>query len=208
MVFRLSCLEVVENSFDHAGSKFFRGKAVDAADDFDRLSLVVENGGNVFVKRFAFAAGLFRSVKNSYCFYRCRDCSHQMFCAERSEKADFYEADFFALFEQEVDGLFDRVACAAHSDDDSFSFRIAVVVEKVVASAGEFGNSVKSFLNDHRSVVVVAVACFSCLEEDVRVLSRTFEHRSFGAESSLFEISYCIVGNDRFDIFVVEYLDL
>ena len=208
MVLRLSRFEVVENSLDHAGSEFLRGKAVDSADDFDRFVSVVENGRNIFEKRFAFAARLFCSVENGDSFNRCGDRSHKVFRAERSEKTNFYKADFLSLFEQVVDRLFDRVACAAHSDDDSLSFRIAVVVEKVVASARKLRNCVKSFLNDHRSLIVVCVAGFSCLEEDVGVLSRALENRSFGAESSFFEVSDSIVRNDRFDIFVVKYLDL
>ena len=50
---------------------------------------------------------------------------------------------------------------------------MAIVVEQLVISTDLSVNFVHVFLNYCRKSIVVWVTCFSCLEEDVRVLSGT-----------------------------------
>ena len=47
----------------------------------------------------------------------------------------------------------------------------AVVVEQLIVSTNLGINLVHIFLNDCRKGIIVRVAGFSCLEEDIRVLS-------------------------------------
>ena len=82
---------------------------------------------------------------------------------------DLYDADLRTVCIKVVNSLFNRVADTAHSDDDFFGIGSTVVVEELVARS-EFGvDLVHVILGNADDVVIVLVASFPVLEEDVRV---------------------------------------
>ena len=72
------------------------------------------------------------------------------------------------------------------ADDHAFGIRSAIVVESFVVAAGQLVDLVHVVLDDGRQGVVVRVAGFAGLEEDVRVLGRAAQGRVVRATGCAF----------------------
>ena len=123
------------------------------------------------VKGFAHCTRLFCSVKNSDLLYAVRNSSNQCFCTERSVKTYLYDTYFFACCHEVIDGFFNGIAYRTHSYDNLFSISCAIVVEELVVGTDLSIYFIHVFLYDSRHCIVEGVTCFTCLEEDIRVLS-------------------------------------
>ena len=110
-----------------------------------------------------------------------------MLYRERTIKSYFEQTDLFAFRKQIVDGFFDRIADRTHCNDKLFRIGSAVVVEELIITADLLVDLLHITFNDCGNSVVILVAGFSCLEEDVGVLSGTAENGMLGVESALSE---------------------
>ena len=170
--FRL--LGVIVNSNDLSRCGIFGTQTITAGEYRSTFELgALQCRYNIQIQRLAHGARLFRSVKYRDLFYGLRDRCYQCLRGERSVKTNFYDADFFTGCHQVVDGLFDGITYRTHSDDHAVRVCCAVVVKQLVICTDLSVNLVHVFLNNSRHIIVIYITCFSCLEEDIRVLSRT-----------------------------------
>ena len=84
----------------------------------------------------------------------------------------------------------------------------SVVVEQFVVCSDLFVYFVHVFLYNCRKSIVVRVACFSCLEEDIRVLSRTSLAWMIRVQSVFTELCDRIHISHIFQIFIIPCFDL
>ena len=107
---------------------------------------------------------------------RSRDRVAQMFDGERTIEVNVHHADLLAMGIEIIDrgaaGLEDR----AHADDDAFGILSAVVVEEFIFAAGQLADLAHVFFHNGGELIVEGVRRFACLEENIRVLSRTAGH--------------------------------
>jgi len=71
-----------------------------------------------------------------------------------------------------------RLSAGAHKNDDPFGIRGADVIEQMVAAAHLFGEPVHHLLYDGRTGRIVRIDGLARLEENIRVLRRTAQHRT------------------------------
>ena len=84
----------------------------------------------------------------------------------------------------------------------------AVVVEQLVVCADLFVYLVHVILYDARDSVIVWVTSFSCLEEDIRVLSCTSKYRMLRVKSSLSKLLHLLEVYHISYVFHIPCLDL
>ena len=84
----------------------------------------------------------------------------------------------------------------------------AVVIEQLIISADLSVYLIHVILNNGRNSVIVAVAGFSCLEEDIAVLSGAAENRVLRIDSPVSEFLNSVHIYHRSYVFLVPYLDL
>ncbi len=196
--------KVLINGKDGRGGRIFGTETVTAADNLDTVSAdFVESGNNVEVKRFAESARLFGTVKYGDFLCGCGDGFCKFSSYERTVQSDFDKTDFFAFCHQVVDNFFGNVANGAHRDDDSVGIGSAVVVEEFIVGA-EFGiDFVHVGFYDGRKCIVVGVAGFSVLEEDITVLGRAAKCGMFGVQSTVTESTDSVHVNHFGEVFVI-----
>ena len=128
---------------------------------------------NVKVKRFAQWARFLSSVKNWDSLYWVRNSFNKLVCNERSVKSNLNKTVLAAVSVQVIYSFFNCIVNRTHSNNYVFCVSSAVVVEELVVCTKLSVNLVHIFFNDCRHIVIVWITCFSCLEEDVRILSST-----------------------------------
>ena len=163
---------------------------------------------NIQVKRLTESSRLFCSVKNGNLLNRIRNRIDQRLCAERSVKTNFYNADFFSCRCQVIDRFFNRITYGTHCNDHMFRIFCSVVIEQFVVRSELFVYFVHIVLNDSRKGVIIRVARFSCLEEDVRILSGTSKARMIRIQCMSTELIDRIHVHHIFQIFIIPCLNL
>ena len=88
------------------------------------------------------------------------------------------------------------------------SISSAVVVEQLIVSTNLGINLVHIFLNNCRKSVIVWVAGFSCLEEDIRVLSRASLAWMIWIQCMLAESIYSVHVNHFLKVLIIPGLNL
>ena len=83
---------------------------------------------------------------------------------------NFDHTDFFAFCHEVINGFFGGIGDGAHSDDDAFGIRRAVVVKVMIFTAGHFGDLGEIVLDNVGNSGVETVGGFLGLEEDIAVL--------------------------------------
>ncbi|GFI56242.1 hypothetical protein IMSAG013_01298 [Clostridiales bacterium] len=165
-------------------------------------------GHNIQIQRLAQCTGFLCSVQNSDLLSCFRNCSNKLVRYKRSVQTYFYKTNLLACSSEVVDYFFCHVADRAHSDDYTLCVRCAVVVECLVISTQLLVYFIKVFIHDSRQFVIITVACFTMLEEDVAVFSRTAEHRMFRIERTAAERVDCVHIYHFLQIFVIPCFDL
>ena len=117
------------------------------------------------------------------------------------------KADLFAVFIEIIDGFFDGITYRTHGDDDLFGISCAIVVKELIFSAELFVNGLHIILNNADSLVVVYVGGFSCLEENIRVLSGSALYGMLRIESAAAEGIYSLVVEQLVEILIVPNRD-
>ena len=168
--FLFGCVFV--NSYDLCRCGVFGSQTITTGKDWCIVELgSFQSCNNVQIQRLAHSTRLFCSVKNCDLFYSLRNSIDQGLCTEWSVQTNFYNTDFFACCCQVIDGFFDGIIYRTHSYDYVFCIFSTIVVEQFVVCSDFLVNFVHVFLYDSRHSIIVRVTCFSCLEEDIRVLS-------------------------------------
>ena len=187
----------------------FRTETVTATDNFNAgHALSRKRSNNVKVKGFAQRTGFFCSVKNGNFLCGLRKSRNKSVGAERSVKTNFDKTDFFAVSVHVVDNFFRNVADGTHRDDNAVGVFRTVVVEQFVVRAYLCVYLVHILFNDCGKSIVIRVAGFSVLEEDVSVFGRAAENGVLGVERSLPERFNSIHINHFFKVFGLPNLDL
>ena len=204
-VLRFIGFEVFEGSKDACRRRILRTETVAAANNLSGDAMGCESGNNVEVKRFALRAGFLGSVENGNLLNSLRNGFDELFSNKRSVKTNLDKADLFAVCVHVIDNFFGNVADRAHCDDDSVGIGCAVVVEELIVGAELGIDLVHVFFHDSRQCVIVLVAGFSVLEEDIAVFSGTAKNRRFRIEGTFSErldsvhidhfLKICIVPN-------------
>ena len=100
---------------------------------------------------------------------------------------DLHHADLLAVGVHVVNDLLCHVADGAHGDDDAVSVGSAVVVEELIVGAQLLVDLAHVLLDDLGEILVVLVAGFTVLEENIAVLMRTAHHGTLGVQGVLAE---------------------
>ena len=178
IIFNTDCefsfLIVVVYSNDLSRCCIFRTKSITSCVNRNCIELrSFKCCNNIQVQWLAKCSWLFCSVKNRNLLNCIRDSVDQSFCAEWSVKTNFNNSDFLSCSCQVIDCLLDCVTNGSHSYDHVLCICCSIVVEQFVVCSDLSVNFVHVFLYDCRHSIVVWVTCFSCLEEDIWVLSGT-----------------------------------
>ena len=96
----------------------------------------------------------------------------------------------------------------SHSDDDFLSILCSIIVKQFIICSNLSINFIHVLLNDCRHSIVVWVTCFSCLEEDIRVLSGTSLAWVIRIQSMFSEFINCVHIYQIFLIFIIPSLNL
>ena len=97
---------------------------------------------------------------------------------------NIYKSDFFASCIKEIYCFFNCVTNRTHCNDNSFSIRSTVVVERLVVCAEFFIDFVHIHFHSCNSVIVILIASLTMLEENIAVFSRTTKYGMFRIECS------------------------
>ena len=100
---------------------------------------------------------------------------------------NFDQTDFVTVVVEIINGFFNRFRAGTHNNDNLFGVFRTDIVNDIVLTAADFCKLVHFFLNNAFNSIIIFIAGFATLEENVRVLSRTADNRSFRAQ--------CMVSN-------------
>ena len=184
-------LEFVEDGLGHGRGELFGGQTITAADDLglsgadDGFPGFGHGGDDVEVEGLAEGSGFLGAVEDGDGFGRLGERGQEILGVERTIEVDGEDADLFAFGIEGVAGLVHGADGGTHEDDDAIGVRGAVVFKEVILAAGLFGEAIHGFLDDAGNGVVVGIACFASLEEDVRVLSGAADGGVFGRQAAI-----------------------
>ena len=176
---RLFPAQLGEDAGHHARRELLARQTVTAADDGRQRAAAVEHhavhqgGGHVQVQRLGRGPRLLAAVEDGEVLGARRQCGQEGLDRERTVQPDVEETDLLAGGDQGVDGLAHGTGARAHDDDDPLCVRGSVVVNEAVLAPGVPGELVHHLCHDPGHGVVVGVAGFAALEEDVGVLGGT-----------------------------------
>src|SRR5699024_2392687 len=200
---------VVVNSNDLCRCGVFGTKSVTSGEYRNIFELrIFQSSYNIEIQRIAQSARVFCSVKNSDLFHRFRNRIDQGLRAERSVKTNFDNADFLSCCHQIIDSLFDSIVYRTHCNDHVLSVCSSIIVEQFVVCTDLLVYFVHVALYYCRKSVIVRVTCFSCLEEDIRVLSGSSLAGMIGIQGMFTEFSDGIHISHVFQILIIPCLDL
>src|ERR1019366_3260773 len=151
------------------------GKPVTSADGFRRslqlavaqLDSFLQGPDYVEIERLSAGSGFLGAIEDGNLAHGCRQRIEEALNGERAVEANFEKANFFALAVQIVHRLVGGVGARTHHDDDAVGIGRADVVEQVIGTAYDLGKLVHDRLNFIRAGVVVRIAGFARLKEDV-----------------------------------------
>ncbi|GBE29119.1 hypothetical protein BMS3Bbin04_00128 [bacterium BMS3Bbin04] len=175
---RLVSVEVIIYRLDHRRGELFRGQPVTATEDCRTLVEVnqtiavtgINRLNDVHVERLATGARLFGAVEDADCLDRLRQCGEECFQRERAIEADVQHADLLTLLHHIFNSFQRSFNGGTHQHDDILSVFRAVILDEVILTSGQLGKLVHCFLNVSRDRIVILVARFASLEENIRVL--------------------------------------
>ncbi|CCX37220.1 putative uncharacterized protein [Clostridium sp. CAG:1013] len=121
---------------------------------------------------------------------------------------NLYQANLLASGVQVIDNFLNGLASGTHGNDNLVRVGSAIVVEGLVIGADLLVDLVHVVHNNFRHSVVILVAGFTSLEEDVAVLSLAAEHRMLGVQSVAAESVHSVPIQQVAQIVVIPHLDL
>ncbi len=116
-------------------------------------------------------------------------------------------AHFLAFGHEVVNGFFGSLGNGAHGYDHALGLGMAVVVEEVIFATGDSGDFLHVVLHDFGHGLVVLVAAFAVLEEDVAVLGHAAGHGSIGAEGACTELVDSVHVEERSNFVLLDHFN-
>ena len=126
-----------------------------------------------------------------------------MLNAERSVQSYRYHTHLAAVSIEVINSFLYCIAYAAHCNYNLFRIGSAVVIEQLIICTYFCVNLVHVHLTDFGDRIICRVTCFSCLEVNIAVLSRTSLSRMLGVKRLVSEFSYCVPVNHFRKIVVI-----
>lgn len=191
VIFGSVFFEFIQDGFCHCRREFFRREAIATADDFwhiraDDFAPAFGHGSDdIQIERFAQRASFFRAIQDGDRFDRFGERRQDGFCVERTIQMDGEDTRFFAFCIESIDGFVSGTDSRPHENHDAIGIGGTVVFEDVILTTREFCESIHRFFDDTGDGVVVGIARFASLEEDIGVLRRAADGRVFGRESAI-----------------------
>ncbi len=209
VVLRSLACEVVEDCLGHSWRELLGAQAVAAANHQDvGLAVFGQYGLDILVERFAQCTRFLGPIKDSDLLNAFRQDCQEVFRGERTVETDFDQAHFFTEAVEVFDCLLSNFDAGTHCNDYPLSIGGAVVIKGLVVASCQGTNLFHNFLYDTRHSQVVGVSCFTALEVDIWVLSRTPEFWAFGAHCPCSKLCNCFFVKEGFHFFVVNHIDL
>ena len=199
---------VVEHGLGHAGGEVLGAQTVTAAHDGGSFALFHEGSAHVLVQGLAQGTGFLGAVEDGDGGGGGGDGLQQVFGREGTEQMHFHQTHALAAFVQVVDGFLDDFTGRTHADDHAVGFGVAHIVEQAMLAAGDGGHFLHVFQHDAGHGVIVQVAGFAVLEEDVGVLGGAADMGMFRVHGIGAELFDLVPGNQLADVFVIDGLDL
>ena len=128
---------------------------------------------NIKVKRLTKRTRLFCTVKYDDVLNSLRKSSNKMLSWEWSVEANLNNTNLVSVSIHIINSLIYSFANWTHSYNYSVCILCSIVIEKLVVSANLSINLIHIILYNFRHNIIETVRSFSCLEEDIRVLSCT-----------------------------------
>ena len=189
---------------DGSGMGILGTQAVTAANDGHIVAAGLgQSHDNILVQRLTLGAGLLGAVQNCNLLSGGRNGSQQLLCAEGTEQANLHQTDLLAMSVQVVDDFLSHVVDGAHGNNHAVSIGCAVVVEQLIVGAQLLIDLAHVLLNDGRQCLIVLVAGFTMLEENVVVLVRAAHCGTLGVQGVLAERLHSIHVHHFLQVFVV-----
>ncbi len=208
VVCRFFCIQIAVYGKNHGRSEFLAAQTVTAANDnVSFASEFCKCSNNVQVKGFAQASGFFRSIQNGNLFHCFGQCCNKVCCRERTVKVYFQHAHFFSASGEVIHCFFNCISAATHQNDNLVGIFCSDVIEQVVVSTCQFANFLHVLFNDFGRCKVVLVCCFSVLEVDICILSRTLKLRMFRVQSASAEFFHILHIQQFCHVFVGNFVN-
>ena len=131
-----------------------------------------------------------------------------MFFRERTVQANFYQPNLMTFCQQLLHGFLDGLTDRTHGDDHIGGIRRTHIVKRVIGTFGQLSDLIHVIFHDVRHRIVVFVGGFPALEENIRILCGTPDHRMLRIQGADPEAVCCIPVQQILQIFVVQHLDL
>ena len=169
---------------------------------------VIESSENVEVEGLADGAGLLGSVENGDSLDGLGQLGNHILADEGTIQSDLEQTDLLACGVEVVNNFLCAVADGTHRNDHVLCVSSAVVVEGLVVGADLLVDLVHVLDHDFGNSVIVLVAGFSCLEEDIVVLSGTAGNGVLRVEGASAESLYSVPVEHVSEVSIVPLLDL
>ncbi len=208
---RRAGLHVPVHGDDVARRGVFGAEPVASGVNRDSGELAVDQRGqNIQIKGLADGAGLFGPVEHRDLLYGLRQNVEQIFRDERPVKVNLDKAELFAPCIQVIDDFLGAVAHGAHRDDDLLRVGGAVIVERLVIGADLLVDLVHIIDDDFGNRVVIRIARFTRLEEDVAVLGASAQDRMLRVQRAAAELVHGVPVEHVAEVFIIpdgDFLD-
>ena len=136
----------------------------------------MQGADHVKIEGLSAGSGFLGAIEDGNLAHGCGQGLEEALNGERAVEADFEQANFFAFAVQIVHRLVGGVGARTHHDDDAVGIGRAHVVEQVIGTAYDLGKLVHDRLDLIRAGVVIRIAGFARLKEDVGVLRAAPQH--------------------------------
>ena len=192
MILRMDLGQFGEDATDHGRRKFFRGKAITAANDFGDVAkgcaAVTHPFGNprdhILVERLTGTAWFLGAIKHSNRFDGGRDGLQQMGNREGAVEPHFHQANLLALGYQIVNRLLDGLSTGTHNHDNPFGIGGTGIIEEMILAPRAFSQAIHHGLDDCRRRRIVRVDRFTRLKIDIGVLGSAAHHWAVGRKAT------------------------
>ena len=202
-------LSVSVNSDDVAGGGVLGAETVSAAINLDAGKFgIVESSQNIQIEGFADGTGLLGSVENGDGLDSLGQLGGHVGTNEGTIQSYLEQTDLLAGSVEVINNFLCAVADGTHGNDHVLCVSSAVVVEGLVVGADLGVDLVHVVNNNLGNRVVVFVAGFSCLEEDIVVLSGTSGDRVLRVQRTAAELLNCVPVEHIAEVSVIPLLDL
>ena len=114
------------------------------------------------------------------------------------------QTNLFAISIHHIYYLTDCFCNRSHRNNNPVGIFSSVIVKQIIFSTCDYSQFIQVFFYYFRNSIVERIRSLTSLEVDIRVLSSTSCHRSFGIQCSLTEIGQSLLINQRNNVFLCQ----